>query len=92
MIVRIMGEGQLELPDSALEELNALDATVESAVEADDQAAFASALEQLLAAVRAAGTPVPDDFLHDSDLILPPSDATIAEVRAILEDDGLIPG
>ena len=92
MIVRIMGEGQLELPDSALEELNSLDADVESAVEADDQAAFEPALERLLAAVRAAGTPVPDDFLHDSDLILPPSDATIAEVRAILEDDGLIPG
>ena len=28
----------------------------------------------------------------DSDLILPPSDATIDEVRELLSDDGLIPG
>lgn len=92
MIVRIMGEGQLELPDSALEELNTLDAEVEAAVESEDEAAFVPALERLLAAVRAAGTPVAEDFLHDSDLILPPSDASLAEVRAMLEDDGLIPG
>jgi hypothetical protein len=30
--------------------------------------------------------------LHDSDLILPPSDSTIEEVRELLGDDGLIPG
>jgi hypothetical protein len=92
MIVRIMGEGQLEVPDAALEELNALDAAVEQAVEASDEAAFATALEELLAGVRKAGSPVPADFLHDSDLILPPADATIDEVRAMLADDGLIPG
>ena len=28
----------------------------------------------------------------DSDLILPPADATLEEVRDLLSDDGLIPG
>jgi hypothetical protein len=42
--------------------------------------------------VRSAGTPLADDTLEDSDLILPPADATIDEVRELLSDDGLIPG
>ncbi len=92
MIVRIMGEGQLEVPDDRLDALNALDQAVESAVEAGDEAAFASSLAALLDGVRRSGTPVADDFLDDSDLILPPADATIEEVRELLEDDGLIPG
>jgi hypothetical protein len=32
------------------------------------------------------------DALDESDLILPPPDATIDEVRELLSDDGLIPG
>jgi hypothetical protein len=92
MIVRILGEGQLEVPDDHLVMLNQLDGAVESAVESGDEAAFASSLAALLDGVRRAGTPLPEDSLADSDLILPPSDATIDEVRGLLEDDGLIPG
>ena len=44
MIVRILGEGQLEVADDQLETLNALDSDVESAVEAGDEDAFAAAL------------------------------------------------
>ena len=92
MIIRILAEGQLEVPDSELAALNELDAGVESAVESGDVDGFTEALAGLLTAVRAAGTPLPDDSLEDSDLILPPADATIDEVRALLNDDGLIPG
>ena len=92
MIVRIMGEGQLDVPDDRLDALNELDQAVETAVEAGDEAAFTTSLSALLDGVRGSGTPVADDFLDDSDLILPPSDATIEEVRELLEDDGLIPG
>ena len=94
MIVRILGEGQWNVADDRLDPLNALDAEVESAVEAGDQDRFAAGLTALLDAVRTAGTPLPDESLVDSDLILPPSDATIDEVRALLSDtdDGLIPG
>ncbi len=92
MIVRILGEGQLEVADEQLEALNELDAAVEAAVEADDTPAFLAALTALLEGVRQAGSPLAEDSLEDSDLILPPSDATIEEVRDLLSDDGLIPG
>jgi hypothetical protein len=92
MIVRILGEGQFDVADGELDELNRLDAAVESAVEADNTEAFPTALAALLDGVRRAGNPLAQDSLEDSDLILPPADATIAEVRELLSDDGLIPG
>jgi hypothetical protein len=92
MIVRILGEGQYDVSDDALDRLNQLDAEVEAAVEADDEASFRPALEALLGGVRTVGVPHAADSLDESDLILPPADATIAEVRELLEDDGLIPG
>ena len=92
MIIRILGEGQYDVADDAVAGLNTLDDTLEQAVETGDDAAFAEALAGLLAAVRGAGTPLADDSLEDSDLILPPSDATVEEVRAMLTGEGLIPG
>ena len=92
MIVRILGEGQLEVADSALDELNELDAQLEAAVERSDEAGFAAALAALLGRVRAIGTPADPDTLAPSALILPQADATMAEVRGLLSDDGLIPG
>jgi hypothetical protein len=94
MIVRILGEGQWDVADDQIEGLNTLDAEVEAAVEAGEQDRFAAGLASLLDAVRTKGTPLPDESLQDSDLILPPSDATIDEVRALLSDtdEGLIPG
>ncbi len=92
MIVRILGEGQLEVPDSAAEELNQLDAVLEQAVERNDDAGFPSALQALLARVRQVGSPADPDELKPSELIIPQSDATMDEVRKLLSDDGLIPG
>jgi len=92
VIVRILGEGQYDVADAALDQLNRLDAAVEAAVSADDEAAFAPALAALLDGVRTVGAPHADDDIAESDLILPPSDATIDEVREMLADDGLIPG
>ncbi len=92
MIVRILGEGQLAVDDAMSAELNELDATLEAAVNSDDEKAFRPALAELLARVRAAGTPVPADSLEASDVILPYSEASMADVRALLTDDGLIPG
>lgn len=92
MIIRILGEGQYDVPQAEVQGLNGLDDTLEQAVESGDEAAFTEALAGLLAAVRGAGTRLADDSLEDSDLILPPADATIDEVRELLTDDGLIPG
>ena len=92
MIVRILGEGQLEVADDQIDALNQLDTAVESAVESGDEEAFSASLQALLDGVRRSGTPLPAESLDDSDLILPPADATIDEVRHLLEGEGLIPG
>ena len=91
MIIRILGEGQWDVTDDVMEAMNALDDSVEKAVQAGDEAPFASSLTALLDAVRQQGTRLEDDSLEDSDLILPPSDASLEEVRALLTDEGLVP-
>ena len=91
MIVRIMGEGQLRLEAGELAELNRLDDMLGEAIDSGDDETFRAALTALLVAVRAAGTPVADDELVDSDLVLPYAEAHIDEVRAMLTEDGLIP-
>jgi hypothetical protein len=92
VIVRILGEGQWRLDDGHADALNELDGQVEQAVESGDEQAFRSALVELLATVRQSGSQVGIDELVDSDSVLPPADASLAEVRRLLGDEGLIPG
>ncbi len=92
MIVRILGEGQFDVPDHALDGLNELDDRLIKAVEAGDTDEFTAALGQLLAAVKALATPHPPDALDPSDCVLPGTDSSIEEVRELLGDEGLIPG
>jgi len=91
VIIRIMSEGQWDVPDDLLPALNALDEALEKAVLGGDQQAFRAEMTALHDAVRQQGDRVDDDSLEESDLILPPSDATLEEVRALLGDEGLIP-
>ncbi|QGN33359.1 hypothetical protein [Microlunatus sp. Gsoil 973] len=94
MIIRILGEGQFRVDDAAISDLNSVDDAIEKAVAADDQQALSEALAALHAKVVAAGQPVADDELEDSDLILPAADASVEEVRSLLEEsqEGLLPG
>ncbi len=91
MIVRILGEGQWDLAAEHLDALNALDTALEQAVDAGDHDAFAPGLVSLLDVVRRHGDRLEDDSLEESDVILPPSDATLEEVRALMTDEGLVP-
>lgn len=91
MIVRILGEGQFDIAEESLEELNDLDEALVGAVEGDDEEAFRRDLSQLLSAIRAHGAAVPLDHLGPSDLVLPGEDATLQEVRSLLGGEGLIP-
>ncbi|WP_433548003.1 PspA-associated protein PspAA [Streptomyces sp. CA-294286] len=92
MIVRIMGEGQRDLADSHFGELNKLDDELLAEMENGDGPGFRRTLQALLDAVRSLGTPLPDDSLEPSELILPAPDSTLEDVRAMLTEDGLIPG
>ena len=92
MIIRILSEGQYDVPDDAVDGLNELDGQLETAIEQEDQEAFEAALAKLLDQVRSAGTPVALDALVPSALLLPAPDASLSEVRDLLSGDGLIPG
>ncbi len=79
MIVRIATEGQYDFPDDDVDKLNELDNEVVEAVEAGDEERFQTAFASLLELVRSDGTPVADDVLEESDVIIPPPDLTFAE-------------
>ena len=91
MIVRVLTQGQFDVPDDRLAELNEVDDRIVAAVQTGDGEAFAAALHQLLGAVLATGSPLPLDALVSSDLVLPAPDSTLDEVRALLGDEGLVP-
>src|SRR2546426_925966 len=94
MIMRVMGEGQYQVGDDHLNRLNQLDDELLTALESGDEQQFRAALGTLLDAVKEFGTPLPDDSLEPSDLILPDAEATIDEVKEMLlsEGEGIIPG
>jgi hypothetical protein len=91
VIVRIATEGQYEIPDEDTDRLNDLDNEIVAAVEAGDEDRFHELFESLLAMVRGDGTPVADDVLEESDVILPPPDLSFVEAAAEFSGEGLIP-
>ncbi|MEX2551398.1 MAG: hypothetical protein WD627_00125 [Actinomycetota bacterium] len=91
MIIRILGEGQFEVPAEAMDELNALDDSLTSSIDSNDEEAFRSGLSQLLRGIRDKGSVLAEDYLGPSDLVLPGEDATVEEVKELLTDEGLIP-
>jgi PspAA-like protein len=90
MIVRILGEGQFDVTD--IDALNELDTKLQAAADVGDEPRFASALDGLLDAVHHLGIAVPEDQISPSVLVLPARGTALSEVRAMLGDEGLIPG
>ena len=91
MIVRISGEDQYLLPDSARERLNELESAVVALVEGGRENGFADAYGSLLDFVRTTGTRLEDSELESSDHILPPADLTFEEAGKEFTGEGLIP-
>ena len=91
MIVRISGEDQYRLDDSASARVNQLESEVAKIVEAGQQDGFNEAYQRLLDYVRSTGQPVGEDELEPSDVILPPADFTFAEAGREFTGEGLIP-
>jgi hypothetical protein len=91
VIVRISTENQYVFPDDQADRLNDLDNAVVAAVAAEDEDAFHEAFEELLALVRAEGTPLDAEELEESHVILPPPDTSFVEASAEFTGDGLIP-
>jgi hypothetical protein len=91
VIVRIAEDGQYEFPDDQAERLNELDNRLVETVEAGDEAQFVDLWGKMIELVRSSGSPVPDDELIGSDVILPPEDISFAEAAQEFTGEGLIP-
>jgi hypothetical protein len=91
MIVRISGEDQYRLDDSASARVSELENAVAQIVEGGQPDGFKEAYKQLLDYVRSTGERVGEDELEPSDVILPPADITFAEAGREFTGEGLIP-
>jgi hypothetical protein len=91
MIVRISGEGQYRLDDADAQKLNELENGVVAVVEGGSEDGFKDALARLLDYARTQGTPLADDELEASDVILPPADINFEEAGREFTGEGLIP-
>jgi PspA-Associated protein len=92
VIIRILGEGQYEVGDDRVDELNVLDTQVQSAVDTGDDRTVVPLLRDLLAVIRQLGVPLPEDSPVTSDVVVPAADTDLREVRALLGAEGFIPG
>jgi len=91
VIARLMGEGQYRIEEALQSRLNELDAKAVEAIDQEDEPALDQVLDEMAQLVRDEGERLPDDELAASDLIIPPSDLTLEETRALFTDEGLIP-
>jgi hypothetical protein len=91
MIVRLMGEGQYRVDDALAERLNDLDEEASVALDRGDEEALDNVLERMAQIVRESGDRLPDADLSPSDAIIPPTDLSLEEARALFSEDGLIP-
>ena len=88
MLVRIQGEGQYDVPDADTGHLGELEAELNAAVDGNDAARVTSARAAVIAEVRVVGILLAPDAFTSSDLVVPFSDATLAETKSLLDEPG----
>ncbi len=91
MIIRVVTEGQYEVSDSLLDELNELDNEIVGLIESGDETMFRDVLRNFISMIRENGKPLDTDVIVESDLIVPPEDLTLLEAAKIFSGEGLIP-
>ncbi|MCL4442912.1 MAG: hypothetical protein M1456_02320 [Actinobacteria bacterium] len=87
MIVRILEEGQWEVPDSSMEKIEKLDDTLEDALNSGDEIAFKSSLDAIIVKIKELGTKVEDDRILPSDLMLPGGEYSLEETKQLLQEE-----
>ena len=92
MIVRILTEGQFNLPGSYVDELNEIDNQLVEVVEQENRDEFERLLRKMLDLVREKGAGLAIDELVESDLVLPQPDITLEEAEQLFTGEGLLPG
>ena len=85
MIVRILDDGQYDVPEAEAEALDGLDSELVDAVTDGDDARYAELVETIVARVHEGGRRLPADHLGTSGLIVPGPHTTRAKIAALLE-------
>ncbi len=91
MIVRILTEGQYNLPGAHVDRLNEIDNEIVEVVGQQDREAFHKLLAAMLDLVRHNGAEVPVEELVESDIVLPEPDITLEEAAEMFTGEGLVP-
>ena len=91
MIVRILTEGQYNLPSEYLDELNTIDNQIVDLVAKNSRSEFVSMIASMLNLVREKGTPVPIDQMVESYIVLPEPDITLDEAAELFTGEGIVP-
>lgn len=89
MIIRVMGDGQYRVDSALFDTLNAIDDRIVGHVQDGDQEGFRAGLAELTGCVRREGKRIADAEIVASDIIVPPSDLTLAEARDVFKGVGL---
>ena len=85
MIVRILDDGQYEVPDADTAVIDQLDTELIDAVEAGDDSRYHQLVADIVETVHHRGRQLPADHLGPSHLIIPGTHTTRADIAALLE-------
>jgi hypothetical protein len=87
MIVRILHDGQYEIPKDLEIRLEDMDAELTLALDNDDKQAYESKLAEIINAITAEGEKVPPEKLLPSDITVPAPGSSLEDIKALLSDD-----
>jgi RNAse (barnase) inhibitor barstar len=89
MIIRIVGEGQYEVPGALFDELNAIDNKIVDLVSQDNKEEYNNELSKLISMIKSSGKQLDDVDIVESDIIVPPGDLTFEEAKDIFTGVGI---
>ena len=90
MIIRIMGEGQFEVPGSLFDELNIIDNRIVDLVGQGNEADYRTELSRLINVIKSNGKQLDDASIVESNIIVPPEDLSLQEAKEIFTGSGLL--
>ncbi|MDY0386352.1 MAG: hypothetical protein RBT65_04320 [Methanolobus sp.] len=89
MIIRIVSEGQYEVPSSFFDELNAIDNSIVELVSQENENDYRKELSKLIDMIKTNGKQLDDSDIVESNVIVPPSDLTFEEAKDIFTGVGV---
>ena len=89
MIIRIVSEGQYEIPSSLFDELNAIDNTIVELVSKGNEEEYGKELSKLIDMIKTNGKQLDDSDIVESNIIVPPGDLTFEEAKEIFTGVGV---